>query len=215
MSKRTIVTIIAVLVMCGVVYAIEQVYTTDTFSRIVQPGQTHTAQNGWFTLASVASAGDEPNDLAVGERTYATVAAAIVAAASGDGKIVIYGDSYAERANMLSCNVMCFRCTGITDAANIVWSIYLGTLETGDTDCALAYAGELDFTVGTQASLTSGYEFADTLVVTDGDWVKTWGSSNPENNRVAEAAIDLMGADLIVAVPTAAACNCKLLMKGY
>ena len=183
----------------------------DSLGQTVEPGQKHTAQNGWVTLATVASAGEEPNDLAVGERTYATVSAA---AEGGDSKIVIYGDSYAERQEMLSANVMRIRATGITDAGNIIWGVYVGTLEVGDTDCALAYAGQLDFTVGTQASVTATYEFADTLSVTAGETVKGFVSSSPTSNRVAEADINLDGANILVLVPTTAGCNGQLLGKG-
>ena len=212
-SKKVV--IILVSLMFVVVYAIDPVYLSNKRGKIVEPGQVHTAHYEWIVADTTTSAGTEPTDLAVGERTYATVAAAVAADDSGDGEISICGDSAAEKANMESWNLVRFRCRGITDGASIVYQIYLGTLVVGGTDCELAYAGQLGFTVGTQASVDTGYEMADTLAVTESDWVKSVASSSSADNRVAEAALDLMGANMIVVVASTAGCDCKLIIKGY
>ena len=210
-NGRKIMLFALICVIAGLALAIDPVYVSDNLGRIVQPGQTHTAQDAWITIDTTASAGDEPNDLAVTERTYATVSAA---AEGGDDKISIYGDSYAEIEVLSSYNAVRFRCIGITGDGTATYQIYFGTLDQG-TDCVLAKAGQLAWVVGTQASLTATYELADAVTATAGDWVKAWGTATPGSNQVAEASIDLMGADLIVVVPTTVSANCKLLMKGY
>ena len=203
---RKAIIVILITLMVGTAFAIDAIYTANKAGAIVQPGQLHTGRNAWAVVDTTLSAGLDPNTLAVGERTYVTVAAAIVADSSGDGKITIY-------TVPTSWNYGKFRCIGITNDNDVIYEIYLGTLAKG-TDCELSYAGELAFTIGTQASVTSTYEMADTVVVTDGETIPAWSSSSPANNGVAEARIDLETADIVVAVPTTVECNCKLLMTG-
>jgi len=164
-----------------------------------------TAQDVWIVVDSTTSSGDEPNDLAVGERTYATVKEA---AEGGDAEISI------QRIDE-TWNAGRFRCIGDTNDSSVTYQIYLGTLGPDGTDCELAKAGQLAFTIGTQASTVSTYEMAHTVTVTSYCWAKAWSSASPGSNLVAEAAIDLMGADILVAVPTTAGCDCKLLFKGF
>jgi len=62
------------------------------------------------------------------------------------------------------------------------------------------------------------FEIADTLSVTESDWDAPSGfttKSPAGNNRVAVTNVDLLGADVIVAVPTTADSDCKLLARGY
>jgi len=165
------------------------------------------SQVAWNTIDATTSAGTEPTDLAVTERTYVTVVAAIAADASGDGEI-----SYARIPP--TWNALRFRAIGITENGTATYQIYLGTLAAG-TDCELAKAGQLAFVIGTQASITSGYELADAVTVTAADWAKSWGSASPGSDQCAEAAIDIMGADLVMVVPTTASADCKLIVKGY
>lgn len=205
--RKLIPLLIVLSLFAGVVYAIDKVYLANKASQMVNPGQLHTAREAWIVLDATTSTGDEPNDLAVGERTYLTLAAA---AEGGDDEIatlslVPYQDwSFAR-----------FRCIGITNDQTVTYQIYLGSLSPGGTDCALVKAGQLAFTIGQQVSTTATYEYADTLTLTEYCWPKTWATSSPTSDLVAEACVDLMGADYIVAVPTTVSCDCKLLIKGY
>lgn len=208
--KRLIIVAVVLVLFAAIAVAIDPVYIVNKAGLKVNPGQLHTERALWAVFDTSTSSGDEPNDLAVAERTYATVAAA---AEGGDDEISTLDLRTAARNNW---NRLRFRCTGITDGQSITYQIYLGTLGPGGTDCVLVKAAQLAFTVGTQVSTTATYEFADTLTVTEGySWPVSWLSSSPTGNLVAEAAVDLMGADYIVAVPTTVGCNCQLLVKGY
>ena len=288
-----------ILFFSALSWALERVQPFDIEGTKVDPGQVHTPKNTWVILDETTSAGDEPTDLAVTERTYQDVVTAIAAAASGDGEISIFDIPR-------SWNAIRFRAVGITDGNADTFQIYLGTLGAKNAagpsvDCELAYLGQLAFTIGTQESiyaqvaftsggtqaievgdtitgnvsgntaivtavgaLTSGawadgdaagtlqvrspsgpfqaaslsltkagetsvisanvatiggdlvdFELADTLVVTESDWAMSVTTKSPTGNRVAETTVDLMGADIMVIVPTAAAGDCKLLGKGY
>ena len=181
----------------------------------VDPGSVHTARPEWVEVASTLSAGDEPTDLGVAERTYQTAKTAQIADVGGDGKIAFYDVPRESNAIRL-------RAMGITGDGTYTIQVYFGTLgdgnrDTDDTlaDCELAYAGQLAFVIGTQASVTATYKMADTVVATGPDWAKSWIVSNPGQNRVAEAFIDLMGADLVVIVPTEISANAKLIARGF
>ena len=59
------------------------------------------------------------------------------------------------------------------------------------------------------------FEYADTLSLTQKSWVKKWGSISPADDTIAEATVDLMGADYMVIVTTTCTGDAKLLVKGY
>ena len=206
--KKIVTVLISLVLLVGICWAIDQTYLYDKEGAHVDPGALHTVRNAWVVVDSTTSDGTEPTDPNVSERTYTAIAAAIAAAQNGDDEISIYSIPRGGNAGR-------FRCIGITDGANVVYEIYLGTLGQGGTDCELAKAGQLDFTIGTQASTTSGYEFADAVTVTAYCWPKSWTTKTPGNELVAETAIDFMGADCMVVVATTAACDCKLLLKVF
>jgi hypothetical protein len=213
--KEVTLIIVVLLLMTTAAFAIQEIFHKSKTNQLVEPGQLHTGKNTWVVLDATTSSGTEPSDLAVGERTYTTIVAAIAAASSGDEEISIYGDSLAELQILESWNNARFRCIGVTNNQTVTYQIYLGTLGVGGTDCEVVKAGQLAFTIGQQVSSTSTYKLADTLTVTASDWAKSWTSSSPGGDKVAEAAIDMMGADIIVAVASTAGCDCKLLAKGY
>lgn len=161
----------------------------------------------WQVLDTTTSAGTTPTALGVAERTYKTVVAAQAADSSGDGEI-----SYTKIPP--TWNGIRIRCIGITENADIAYDVHAGTLGNKD-DCELALLGTLTYIIGTQASITAGYEMADTLTVTAGDWTATAGSSTPTGDGLADYAINLLGADFIVVVPVTIDVDCKLLIKGY
>ena len=213
--KKKLILISLLFGVSFVVADLARVSPLDTAGKRVDPGSVHTARPVWTVLDTTSSDSDEPTDLAVTERTYQTVKAAIGTGASGDAEISIFDVPR-------SWNAIRLRAIGITDAGTYTVEIYLGTLGDGNrdvdstaADCELAYAGQLAWVVGTQVSTTSTYEMADAVTITSSDWAKDWNSASPSGNRVAEATIDLMGADVVVIVPTVASADSKLLGRGF
>lgn len=203
----------------------EETVLFDKAGEKVDPGSVHTARKIWEAVGLVLAAGDDPVDLTVARRTYQTAKAAQTAALNGDEKITIF-DLPRE------VNGLRFRCRGVTEDAAVTWQIYAGTLGDGfrdgdgtTQDCDLAYLGQLEFVIGAQVA-TDALLIADTLTITESDWGKRWGysinggSTRPPNtitntNRISEGWIDLMGADVIVAVPTTIGTNATLVLKGF
>ena len=201
---------VLVLLLITLCYGqVDWVYLTNMDDKKVEPGQQHTGIMRWVIVDATTEADDEPVALAADERTYAVLLVAIAADELGDGEISTYPLTSAM-------NRIRLRCIGTDgDGALTTYQIYLGTLNVAGTDCELAHVGQLAFTIGAQESTTEDYEMADTLVVTEYDWCRAWTSSNPANDRVCEATIDVMGANLLVALASATDTDCKLLMKGY
>ncbi len=164
----------------------------------------------WRSVATLASAGTEPTDLAGGERTYATIAAAIAADVSGDGKIVL-----AELP--FGCNAPRFFVSGITDNAVIVLRIYSGS-KGGASNCVFKPRGTLTFTIGTQAGITATYELADTCALTSGSdaaSITNWSIASPANNTCTEVVIDTQGDDWVCIVATTIGCDAIVWIKDY
>lgn len=170
----------------------------------------------WNTTASFLNAGTEATALAVGERTYKTVAAAIAAASSGDGdeEIVIYKVPYGT-------NAMRFRAIGLTNDGTVKIDVHSGTYDGSTEDCELALRGTLTFTIGTQASVTAGYEMARAVVLTassDVSSTSAWTIATAgAAESIAEALLDLQGDDILVLVPIEGSltANAKILTKPY
>ena len=290
--------IIIILLLCGLCFALERTQPFNIDGVVVDPGQLHTVKDTWVILDETTSADTEPSNLAVTVRTYQLVKAAISTAASGDDEISVFDVPR-------SWNGIRFRAIGITDGGTATYQIYAGTLGDGNLDsgstsedCDLAYIGQFAFTVGTQSSIyhqtaftsggtrtpvagetvtgaTSGetaviisitissgtfaggdaagtllvrtasgafqsedldlttlagtsilnvmnigadlftFELADTLTVTSSDWTRDITSTSPTGNRVAEALVDLAGADVLVLVGSVVTADCKLLGKGF
>jgi len=168
----------------------------------------------WDTTASFLSAGTEATALADTERTYKTVAAAIAVGASGDDEIVIYPIPY-------GANAMRFRAIGLTNDGTVKVDVRTGTYDSRPKDCELVLRGTLTFTMGTQASITSGYEMARAVALTalsdvasTSDWtIATAGGVE----SVAEAMLDLQGDDILVLVPIEGSltADAKILTKPY
>lgn len=203
--KKYIVIFLAVLCIVGIALARRNYNPSSNAEGLSDGSALMSSQIGWNLLDTTAS-GATATDLGVAERTYVTVLAAIATDAGNDGEI-----SYARIPP--TWNKVRFRCTGATNGGIITYQIYLGTLA-GGTDCELVKAAQLAFVIGTQASITTDHEMADEVTVTEYCWVMSWSSKNPSGNLVAEAAVDVIGADVIFAVPTATDCDCRLLVKG-
>lgn len=59
------------------------------------------------------------------------------------------------------------------------------------------------------------FEWADTLTLTAKSWGSTWSSVSPADDTIAEAELDVKGADFLVALPSTCDADAKLLIKGY
>lgn len=168
----------------------------------------HTMQTAWVVVDASLTAGTDPCVLGTAERTKATIDAAILAAANGDDDI----STFVIPANWNSIRI---RVIGATPDGTCTYEIYLGTLGAG-TDCDVVYVGSLACIIGAQASsTTAGYELADAITVTAKSWGSTWGSVSPADDTVAEAELDLKGADFMVVMASASNNNVKLIGKGY
>lgn len=209
--KRKIFGILVLIFLAVIIYAAEtstvHENVRDMYKNVkIQPVFVATNQVGWKILDSTTSFGKEPNDLEIGGRTYASILADTNEGAL-EVSIVHIPPTWT--------NVR-FRCIGVSEDSNVIYQVYAGTLAEG-SDCELAKVGQLTFVIGTQQSTITGYKMADTVTATttEDDWVKSWATSSPANNHVAEATVDLMGEDILVLVPTTADCDCKLLGKGF
>lgn len=137
----------------------EQVIPLDAEGVRVDPGQLHSAREEWIVVDETTSAGTEPTDLGVTERTYKAVVRAIAAASSGDDEISVF-----DIPN--SWNTLQLRAIGITNNGTYTTQIYLGTLGDGnnhsdstDADCELVNIGQHAWTIGTQESIYSQVAF--------------------------------------------------------
>ncbi len=210
MKKLTIpfLCVAAFLWFIGIAYARITYYPSGDAEGLGQGNTLMSSQIAWNVLDSTTAADNEVTDLGATERTYLTVLAAIAAASSssdGDGEITI-------TRIPPTWNAIRFRNIAKT-GGSITQQIYLGTLGNG-TDCEFAKAGQLVWTTGAQASTVTDYLLADEVAVTAYCWNKSWGSQSPVSDLVAEATIDVLGADLVMVVTTVTNVDCKLLGKG-
>ena len=199
----------------GIVLGIAVVFCTAAMR--AQLGSELCTPNFPFAIAATWTlAGTEPTALAVGERTYKTIVAAIAAAAedAGDEEIEIYTLPYGT-------NAIRIRCVGVTANTGVTtFDVLSGTYNTGIEDCAMTLRGTLTFTMGTQVSAYSTYECGDILTLTassDAASTSSWTIANPAtgSETVAEALLDMQGDDRVVLVPTATNQNAYVLIKPY
>jgi hypothetical protein len=136
------------------------------------------------------------------------VQALIAANVGGRGKVQIKVLDYG--VNSVRCRVV-----GATEEGNIVTYVYSGAKD-DYPDCDLVLRGIITSTIGTQVTIISGMEFADTMAVTgDEASTKAWVVASPENDTCGEAFIDFQGDDVIVTVGTTVTCDAKLIMKDF
>ena len=182
-----------------------------------QQGSELCTPNFPFAVAATWTSADaEATALAVGERTYKTIVAAIAAAANAstaDGEIEIYTLPYGT-------NAVRIRAIGITDNGSIVFDVLSGTYDGSIEDCEMSLRGTLTFTVGTQASAHGAtYEVARAVALTASSDVAStadWAiASSGAVESIAEALLDMQGDDLLVLVPTTLTADSKVLIKPY
>lgn len=170
--------------------------------------ESTTPYGRWLVIANLPAAGAEPAALADDERTYKTVQALILADVSGDGKIQVTELDY-------GVNSVRFRLVGTSDGDNVVTYVYSGAKD-DYPDCDLVLRGILTWTIGTQVSIVTDMELADTLVITgDEASTKAWVPVSPENDTCAEAFIDLQGDDIVVTVAPTVVGDARLIMKDF
>lgn len=192
--------------------------------RVGQLNRLSTHHGIWTVVETCTSADDETTALAVGERTFQTVLAAILAEGDRTDK-----DGEIEWLIVpTEWNTVRFAAIGITEDGTYTVDVHSGTLPTstkvtddlvkaiarGD-DCNLTHIGTLAFVIGTQVSTTSTYELADAVTVTTKDATVSWTAASNAADDTAEARIDLQGANVLIFVPTACSADSKLLATGY
>lgn len=163
--------LLIVLLISGVCFGVQTVRPVDKDNVDVDPGQVHSARNTWVIMESELSGDTQATDLAVTERTYQLVVAAIAAAGSGDDNISIFDIPR-------SWNSIQFSALGITDDGTVTHQIYLGNLgskhsSSPSTDVELVYAAQLAWTVGTQSSIYHQVAFTSggTRAIVAGDTI--------------------------------------------
>jgi hypothetical protein len=170
MRKITILLMVLMLSFASI-YGAETALQFDKDNARKDPGAVHTERYRWVIADETTSTGTEPTDLAVTERTYQLVKAAIATASSGDDEISIFDIPR-------GWNVIKFKGIGITDGGDYVNQIYLGTLGDGNkdkdstgADTELVYAGQLEWVIGTQSSIYSqiAYTSGGTRTIVAGD----------------------------------------------
>ncbi len=210
MKKFKWISIIVLTAMLAGVFAWPPIEKAAAYYTSVVASEQATVYGAWQVVGTFASSGGAATDLAVGERTYLTILAAIAADSSNDGQIVVYSVPF-------GANAMRFRNIGLAAAGDHVYQVYTGA-KGGASDCAFVKRGTLTFKTGSQASTTASYEYADLLTVSNTSASSSaWTVANPGDGSelVAEAFIDLQGDDMIVIVPTTLDDNSKLLGKFY
>ncbi len=176
--------LVLVLLLSARVCATEDVRQFNKDNGRAEPGALFTERFNWTIMETENSADTQATDLAVTERTYQLVKAAIVAASSGDDNIGIFDIPR-------GWNTIRFRAIGITDNGTFTNQIYLGTLGDGNkdkdstnADTDLTYAGQLAWVVGTQTSIYSQVAFTSggTNEIVAGDILT--GATSTETARV-------------------------------
>lgn len=128
----------------------------------------------------------------------------------------VTGNSSGETAVVVSTTLSSGSWAGSDAAGTITYKSASGAFTSGETVKIIDSRGETHLDVLTHAaSDLIDFELADAVTVTPYCWTKSWGYASPGSNLAAEASIDLMGADLLIAVPTTASADCKLLGKGF
>lgn len=148
-------------------------------SRVV----VETQQIPWIrlgTLDATAAAADVA--LGVAERDYNT---------NKDlANIVVYKAPY-------GINAAEFRFLLTTDDADVDIDVWAGRLD-GSGDAELSRVCTIDCICGTQDANDATHHYADTLTLTNDEWLKTVAAVIPGANHQARLAFDLCGYDVIL-----------------
>jgi len=101
-------------------------------------------------------------------------------------------------------------------AGTIQYRSSSGTFTSGETISIVNYLGVTQSNVLTHAaSDLVDFEWADTLTVTAKSWGASWSSVSPADDTIAEAELDVKGADFLVILPSTCDADAKLFVKGY
>jgi hypothetical protein len=129
--------------------------------------------------------------------------------------MIILGATSASTATVVSVTVSSGTFAGGDAAGTLVLKNRNGTFQSENLDIANSSATSIASNVATIGGDLTHFELADTLTITNATtWPKSWGSTSPTGNLVANASIDILNADLLVIVPTAASADSKLLASG-
>lgn len=206
-GKIAVFSLASLLLFCGLL-----MFVSIADNAIAE--ELETVVSSWTVLASNSTAADNDLTAAGNERTHDQVESMISTAAGNDAEMTIYNIS---RSALSRANVLRLRCIGTTDADDVDYNIYTGTLRSA-SDCDLTLLCTIEYVIDTQTSYRtnsgSNLLYADVAVVTQGDVTKTIESAGTLT-RIVEVTVDLQGADLLVIVPTVVDGYAELLGKFY
>lgn len=196
MKKKLITTLVLIGVFITACFAIEGVYTYNKSGTMVEPGQIHSLQDNWVTLGTIfttATTTPDPN-----HRTASTF--------TSDA-------NNATKEIPSKWNQIRLRCLSQNDGDDSVFDIFL----MNGTDDHYTRIATLSWVNGLQTSSVSGYEFADTLVVTNHTncWHTTGSTVNPGGNYIAEWSVDVLGSKMIGVSPTTIDSNSIFQITGF
>ncbi|KKL55224.1 hypothetical protein LCGC14_2257550 [marine sediment metagenome] len=186
MKKLIVVFVLLITVFAN---STETVHQSTKDNGRAEPGALYTERFNWTIVESENSGDTQATNLAVTERTYQLVKAAIAAASSGDDNIAVFDIPR-------GWNSIRLRAIGITDNGTYTTQIYLGTLGDGNkdgnsttADAELAYAGQLAWVVGTQSSIYSqiAYTSGGTRTIIPGDILT--GATSGETAKVVSLTV--------------------------
>ena len=193
---------IFVIVLCFAVIAfgvvIDGVAPHDIDSKRVNPGDLHTLQDAWYTAATVTTGVTTPNAT---NRTGALFSVT-------DPNNVTY-------TLKRGWNGIRLRLSSTTEEDTTVIDVFLKNDAHSTTTDHFNRIATLTWTTGAQTATTSGYEYADTLVETNGNWHKTRSVLSPTGDYIAEWAIDSLGSGVIGFSPTTVTHTAVIEITGF
>lgn len=146
----------------------------------VNPGQIHSAQEGWVKAGTFTTVTTTP------DATHRTAALF-----TADANNVVFEIP-------AKWNAVRVRVSSTTDGDSSVFDMFLMN---GDAD-HFNRIQTTTWTTGTQTAGTAGSEFADTVVRSNTNWHKSSAIMSPEGNYIAEWIIDVIGSKKVGFSPT-------------
>ena len=183
MKRIAIFSTVVILVIAGTLWALETVRPIDLEGTEVNPGSVHTLTSSWQSVGNLTTGVTTPGP---------TARTAALFNVTDPNNIVL---KLPEGANGVR-----IRLSSTTDGDTTVTDLFI--MDDAAESLALSTdhfnrVSTLTWTTGTQTANTATHEFADTLVVTNENWVPTPGTMSPTGNYIAEYRLDGQGGHYI------------------
>lgn len=176
--KKYIVTVL-VMVLCGIMYA-----STPS------PVNIETPAIGWKIIGTSSATGSEPNDPNYLERNYNTFIAV--------SKVIVW-----TRPAYINNPVFRFsaKSEGTSDT---VWQMYAAWSDSTDSTDNIRFMkiATLTLNTGKQTAVTSTYEFADAIAITNEYWLSDINDVSPGSDGIALLHLEAWNSKYIGFVPT-------------